>query len=79
MHAFATVAGHLPGVAAAGLPALLAAAAALAVGLGLLRAGLTPLEPILGRRLHGLLGGAMLGLFAAWVAVSAVWLLGLSA
>lgn len=74
MHALATTAFHLPGLEAGPLE-LMVAAGALAAGLLMLHQGLTPLAPILGPRLHRMIGGAVLGLFAAWLTVTALWLM----
>lgn len=75
MPTIAETALRLPGLDTGPL-ALLIAAGGLALGLMILHHGLAPLEPVLGARVHKMLGGAALGLFAAWAVVTAAWLLG---
>ncbi|WP_404380621.1 hypothetical protein [Caenispirillum salinarum] len=76
MPTIAEAALRLPGLDADPL-ALLIAAGGLTLGLMILYHGLAPLEPVLGARAHKMLGGAALGLFAAWFVVTAAWLLGM--
>lgn len=64
----------LDGVGIGLLPMMLCAGA-LVAGLAILYHGLMPLEPLLGPRVHRMIGGAAMGLFAAWLTLSALWLL----
>ncbi|EKV29267.1 hypothetical protein C882_0574 [Caenispirillum salinarum AK4] len=76
MPILAEAALRLPGLETGPLP-LLIAAGGLTLALVILHQGLAPLEPILGARVHRMLGGAALGLFAAWAVLTAAWLLGM--
>lgn len=59
------------------LPVLLAAALLLVAGCIALSHALSAFTVILGPALHRLLGGAVLGLYSAWIATSAMLLAGL--
>ncbi|SOE00571.1 hypothetical protein [Caenispirillum bisanense] len=62
---------------ASAMPVLLAAAALLAAGWVALPQAMGAFATILGPALHRLLGGAVIGLYSAWVATSAMVLAGL--
>lgn len=59
------------------LPILVGAAVLLALGGVMLSQAMNAFAVILGPALHRLLGGAVLGLYAAWIVTSAMVLAGL--